>query len=174
MKKISKLVLLSVFLLFIGYCAKAQPVAINANGADAHASAILDVSSGSKGVLLPRIANSGVISAPAEGLLIYNTTSQCFQYYANTGWQTLGLCAQGAPVSPEANSNTGGVAFNETGDAPHGSAALDISSDNKGVLVPRMTTVERDLIDAPAPSLLIYNTDTHRLEFRENNLWHAL
>ncbi|MEJ5104051.1 hypothetical protein [Chryseobacterium sp. MYb328] len=42
---------------------------------------------------------------------------------------------------------------------PDASAALDISSQNKGMLIPRLTTAKRDAIPNPANSLLIYDTD---------------
>lgn len=42
---------------------------------------------------------------------------------------------------------------------PDGSAALDIYSQNKGMLIPRLTTAKRDAISNPANSLLIYDTD---------------
>lgn len=57
------------------------------------------------------------------------------------------------------------VGINTT--APAASAALDVSSTNKGVLVPRMTTQYRDLIPNPAEGLLIYNTTTDRFEYRK-------
>jgi hypothetical protein len=41
---------------------------------------------------------------------------------------------------------------------PDNSSALDISSTNKGLLVPRLTTSERDLIVSPAAGLMIFNT----------------
>lgn len=44
--------------------------------------------------------------------------------------------------------------------APDSSSILDLSSLNKGVLTPRMTTEERDLIKVPAAGLLIFNTTT--------------
>jgi hypothetical protein len=47
---------------------------------------------------------------------------------------------------------------------PSASALLDITSTEKGFLLPRMTTVQRDAIVAPANGLLIYNTTTNRLE----------
>lgn len=46
---------------------------------------------------------------------------------------------------------------------PDASSTLDVSSTNSGVLVPRMTTAQRDAITAPAEGLLIYNTDTNCL-----------
>jgi hypothetical protein len=43
---------------------------------------------------------------------------------------------------------------------PHASAQLDVTSDAKGVLVPRLTTVQRTAIPAPADGLLVYDSDT--------------
>jgi len=48
------------------------------------------------------------------------------------------------------------VGINTT--TPNTSAALDIESTEGGVLIPRMTTTERDEISDPATSLLIYDT----------------
>ena len=42
---------------------------------------------------------------------------------------------------------------------PNGSAALDITSTTKGLLIPRMTAAERDLISPAATGLMIYQTD---------------
>lgn len=50
---------------------------------------------------------------------------------------------------------------------PDGSAQLDVSSTNKGVLVPRMTTVQRTAIAAPADGLLVYDTDTKTFWFNK-------
>ncbi len=42
---------------------------------------------------------------------------------------------------------------------PDASSALDIKSTSQGLLTPRMTTVQRTAITAPANSLLVYDTD---------------
>jgi len=42
---------------------------------------------------------------------------------------------------------------------PDPSARLDVVDNQRGVLIPRMTTAERDAITGAARSLLIYNTD---------------
>jgi uncharacterized protein (TIGR02145 family) len=47
---------------------------------------------------------------------------------------------------------------------PDGSAALDIQATNLGVLLPRLTTAERNAIQAPATGLLIFNITTLCLE----------
>ncbi|MCF6224585.1 MAG: hypothetical protein L3J34_12805 [Flavobacteriaceae bacterium] len=44
---------------------------------------------------------------------------------------------------------------------PDPSAALDISATDKGFLMPRMTTVQREAIVNPANSLMVFDTDTN-------------
>lgn len=51
------------------------------------------------------------------------------------------------------------VAINEDGSPPDNSAMLDISSTDKGVLIPRMTQAQKNAILQPATGLLIYQTD---------------
>jgi hypothetical protein len=65
-----------------------------------------------------------------------------------------------------------GVAINETGAAPHSSAMFDVSSANKGLLVPRMTLAQRNDISNPAEGLLIYQTDDiHGFYYRTGTSW---
>lgn len=58
------------------------------------------------------------------------------------------------------------VGINSDGSAPDGSAMLDVSSENKGLLTPRMTLAQRLLIPTPATGLLIYQTDD------KNGFWY--
>jgi hypothetical protein len=48
---------------------------------------------------------------------------------------------------------------------PAPSSLLELFSKSKGLLVPRMTSAERDLIIAPAVGLLIYNTSTSNFNY---------
>jgi hypothetical protein len=52
-----------------------------------------------------------------------------------------------------------------TGSTPAASAKLEITSTNMGMLVPRMTTTQRNAIVSPAHSLLIFNTTTNCYEW---------
>jgi len=52
-----------------------------------------------------------------------------------------------------------GAAINTTGAAADPSAMLDVSSLNRGVLIPRITMAQRALIASPATGLMIYQTD---------------
>lgn len=57
---------------------------------------------------------------------------------------------------------------------PHASALLDLTSTDRGLLIPRMTTTERDAIAAPATSLVIFNTTTARFEYFSGSAWTPL
>ncbi|TVR82248.1 MAG: hypothetical protein EA412_01910 [Chitinophagaceae bacterium] len=54
---------------------------------------------------------------------------------------------------------------------PDPSALLEVQSSDKGFLPPRLTTVQRDNINAPAEGLVIYNTDTKCIEFFDSASW---
>ena len=41
---------------------------------------------------------------------------------------------------------------------PNSSAQLDITSTNKGVLIPRMTTTQRNAITSPAKGLMVFDS----------------
>lgn len=62
-----------------------------------------------------------------------------------------------------------GVGINNP--APDASALLDLTSSDRGLLVPRMTTVQRDGIPVPAVSLLIFNTSNDRFEYYNGAAW---
>jgi hypothetical protein len=63
------------------------------------------------------------------------------------------------------------VAINNDGTAAHPSAMLDVKSNNKGMLVPRMTTAQRTGIASPAPGLMVYDTDNNSFWFYNNVAW---
>jgi len=174
--KLCYMVFVSILVFFLATDVFAQPVAINTTGNDADPGSILDVSANDKGVLLPRLTTvqKDDISTPAEGLLIYNISTKCFEYWNGNDWQNMGNCATGTPVAPLTNTNKGGVAVNENGTPPHGSAALDVKANDKGVLFPRMTTAQRDNMPEKSQGLIIYNTDLKIFEFWESNNWHPL
>ena len=86
--KISSMILI---ILMLGMTATAQ-VAINADGSSPNSSAMLDVQSSDKGMLIPRMteAERDAIASPATGLLIYQTDeTNGFYYYDGTNWDLL-------------------------------------------------------------------------------------
>jgi hypothetical protein len=70
--------------------------------------------------------------------------------------------------------STSQVGINNTGNPPNTSSMLDVSSDSKGFLPPRMTQTERDLIPSPAYGLQIMNTTNNCLEFYLGSLWQTI
>ncbi len=71
---------------------KAQNVAINSDGSTPNSSAMLDVSSTTKGLLTPRMtsAQRTTISSPATGLIVYQTDgTDGFYYYDGSAWALL-------------------------------------------------------------------------------------
>ncbi|WP_178986518.1 hypothetical protein [Winogradskyella helgolandensis] len=59
-------------------------------------------------------------------------------------------------------------------DTPDASSILELESTDKGLLLPRLTTGERDLIGTPAEGLTIYNTTTKSLEVYTGSSWKRL
>lgn len=54
------------------------------------ADAVLDISSSSKGVLIPRVTSAAAITSPSDGLLVYQTNAPKGFYYSKTGaWVRL-------------------------------------------------------------------------------------
>jgi hypothetical protein len=70
----------------------AQSLAINTDGSTANSSALLDVKSTTKGLLIPRMDSlqRAAIATPATGLLVYQTNKDTgFYHFDGTGWQQL-------------------------------------------------------------------------------------
>src|SRR6185503_19300518 len=63
------------------------------------------------------------------------------------------------------------VAINSTGALPHASAQLDISSTNKGILIPRMTSMQRATIAAPATGLMVFDINTNSFWYHDGTAW---
>jgi len=67
------------------------------------------------------------------------------------------------------------VAINTDGSTANASSILDVKSTTAGVLLPRMTQAQRDVISTPATGLLIYQTDnTPGYYYYSGTNWTAL
>ncbi|NTW31315.1 MAG: hypothetical protein HGB12_01550 [Bacteroidetes bacterium] len=91
--------------VFTFNCYAQGGVAINTTGSAADNSAMLDVqsdtssSSTSQGILIPRMRTANRPVSPTEGLQIYNTTTHCFEFFANGVWQTITCSCINAPAA---------------------------------------------------------------------------
>jgi len=57
--------------------------------------------------------------------------------------------------------------------APDVSSALEINSNSKGILIPRMTTSERAAISSPATGLMVYDTSLNQFWYFNGSSWVA-
>lgn len=84
-KRMGRAISLSVLLCLMSIQLSAQNMSINNDGSAPDASAMLDVSSTSSGLLIPRMTESqrNSISGPAFGLLIFQTDAEAGFYVSN-------------------------------------------------------------------------------------------
>lgn len=85
-----KRLLLSYFLLIISYSLFAQNVGIGTT--TPHSSAALEINNNSKGVLIPTMtaAQRNLITSPAKGLMVYDTTNNAHYFYNGNTWKPIG------------------------------------------------------------------------------------
>lgn len=185
MKRLN-LLFANILFLCASFHSMAQP-AIGIGTNTPHSSALLDVQSNTKGVLIPRM-NQGEINAivsPAQGLMVFNTNSNSFQFFNGVQWNNIGhsgimtglnnkiprfvgLWGLGNSLMTDNNS---GVSLNTTNAVADPSAILDVTSTSKGVLVPRMTSADRFAIASPAEGLLVYDNTTQSFWYNSNAGW---
>ncbi|MDO9185902.1 MAG: hypothetical protein Q7W13_07815 [Bacteroidia bacterium] len=179
-----------------GVASYAQNVGINTTGNAPNSSALLDINASpgnDKGILIPRLpltaTNVGTPISPAPGvsetgLMVFNTATAGvppndvvpgFYYWNGTAWAPLGGGSSGAGGWTDDGTVvrlTTSTDFVGIGTAsPASTSALDISSTTKGILIPRMTTAQRDAIATPATGLQVYNTDCKMLNYWSGTCW---
>jgi hypothetical protein len=68
--------------------------------------------------------------------------------------------------------STGQMAIN--GETPASTAALDITSTSRGLLIPRMTTSQRNAISSPATQLIVANSDDKTIDMYNGTSWNTI
>jgi hypothetical protein len=59
----------------------------------------------------------------------------------------------------------------DSGYSPNSSAMLDVKSTTKGVLIPRLTTIQRNEVSSPATGLLVFDADENSFYFFNGTSW---
>lgn len=143
-----KILLFTTVILFIHGNADAQSLAVNATGVAASSSAMLDVSSTTKGMLLPRMtsAQRTAIAAPAEGLIVYQTDAPIGLYvYRSGSWIIIGT---GTDWSIIGNSGTSPLTPNFMGSTDN----VDVAFRTFNTEVFRMTNAQKLLVGVTTPT----------------------
>ena len=181
-----------------GVASFAQNVGINTTGNAPNSSALLDVNASpgnNKGILIPRLpltaTNVGTPISPVPGagetgLMVFNTATAGvppndvvpgFYYWNGTAWAPLGGGATAGGWTDDGTvvRLTTSTDFVGIGTAsPSATSALDITSTTKGILIPRMTSAQRDAITTPAIGLQVYNTDCKVVDYWSGSCWIAM
>ncbi|MBK6345440.1 MAG: fibrobacter succinogenes major paralogous domain-containing protein [Bacteroidales bacterium] len=168
--KILYIFLTSVFLLTtrISY----SQIAINTDGSMPDNSAMLDMKTTDRGLLIPRLPTTSrdQIPSPANGLIIYNTTTNRFNYYDGNFWFELESVFISSTIG--SLNMAGGVSISANPDLPaENSAILDVNNPTRGILIPRTIP---NLITAPSIGLIIYNNATNQLSYYNGIEWISL
>ena len=87
--------LISIFFLVRSVNAQeTDGITIGKDGQPPQINAIMELVSKERGILIPRLTNDEIssiqVQAGAEGLLVYNTTSETFNYYDGNSWNEIG------------------------------------------------------------------------------------
>src|SRR5688572_29921851 len=70
-------------------------------------------------------------------------------------------------------TNAQNLAINADGSAPDANAILDVKSNNKGILIPRMSTAAR-LAIPPTKGLLVYDSTTQSFWYNTGTQWNSI
>jgi hypothetical protein len=127
---------LILFILFSinTFVLNAQSIAINNDGSYADSSAMLDVKSSTKGVLISRMGTNQrtTIVNPAKGLLVFDTTSLSLWFYSGSSWLEL----RGVGALNFWQPHSGGIYYNGgrvgIGTSPHSVYPLYVRQPNTG------------------------------------------
>jgi len=168
--------LLFILLMSISALSLAQ-VAINTDGSNPNSSAILDIKSDTAGILIPRMtaAQRDAINQPANGLMVYVNTDSSFYYYDGVQWKKLIAASDNWIKTTSSIYSKPSYNIGVGTSTPNSNAILDVSSKDKGLLVPRLTKKQKIVLTAALSStdkgMLIYDLDQLQLYVWDGSAW---
>jgi len=102
---IKQVIILFIISFTMSYLGVAQ-VSINTDGSSSDPSAMLDVQSTNKGLLIPRMdstSRQNILNA-ADGLMVYDSTTHSFWYYRDDSWKEMN--AESASIISDMDGDT--------------------------------------------------------------------
>ncbi len=158
-----------------------------------NSSAALEVNSSTKGFLPPRMTTSqrDAISSPENGLIIYNSTTGKLNIRENGSWSELSTTNRvqtitgnqtftgsntfnGATTLAGTNTISGNTTFTGTSTFNNTATFNNPLTFNSVIKTPNYTTSNRNAISSPSAGMLLYNTTTNLLTYRDNAGWKEL
>lgn len=99
-----------VFTLLLASCAVGNSygqASVGIGTSTPHASAILDIHTNARGMLIPRMASAerNAIAGPAKGLLLFDNDTSSFWFYDGTAWKELEAGNSGWGLTGNAGTN---------------------------------------------------------------------
>jgi len=116
--------------------------------------------SGSRSVAITRDGGSTLLlqsSVTATGSFIFTSTNGPLNLGANNTNNFVTI------------TTSGQLGVNST--TPNASARLQIDSTTQGVLLPRMTTTQKNAISTPAAGLMVYDTTLNQMSYYNGTTW---
>jgi hypothetical protein len=189
-----------IFILSVGitFLSQAQFVGIGTNSPTTN----LHVQGGaSVGLLVQNINGTGQAGLELKSSTTANTGLSLIHYNSNAGGSIAGVSLAGTSTILSNINNSGGLLIGSSNNAPfliatnnlrrititqtgsmaignanpNTSAQLDIQGTAGGLLIPRLTTAQRNAVATPANGLMIYNTTTNSLNyFKTGDGWTEL
>lgn len=114
------------------------------------------------------LSNGGFVKLPASNAWALNGnagTDQSTNFIGTTDGQDLVVKTNNTERARITSGGDLGIGTNSP------DAILDISSTTSGILIPRMTTAQRDLIPSPSLGLQIFNTTTNCFNVWNGSAW---
>ena len=119
MKKIYVIIIIALLGLQVNLFAQDGGVSIGKGDSDADPSAILELFSKNKGLLIPRLSSSERegISSPASGLLVYDTNLTGFYYWTGSRWKAISGINSGTGTTLPGSGGEGDLFYNTSTDS---------------------------------------------------------
>lgn len=120
-----KVIVFFILLIFVGNAIGQVAISDTFSAPSPNNSAILDLQSFERGLLPPRMNQTqrDGINSPADGLMIFNTSTQCAEIFIQGLWKTVACACSVAPSTPGPITGPTSVCPNQVG------VAYSVSSD---------------------------------------------
>ena len=116
MKRLYLIIIIALFGIQVNLFAQNGGVSIGKGDVDADPSAILELFSTNKGLLIPRLSSGQRegISSPATGLLVYDTTFTGFYYWTGISWKAISGISSSSGTTLPGSGGEGDLFYNTT------------------------------------------------------------